>query len=319
MTQQQTKQSDRSTELIEAVDQFNRDHHAWVNDVNREHPDAAYWDALTAMLNVWEDGEIPADCRHLQPHIDEINIQLEIFDAESTTSGSIQPNADFWEARQQLEAARVRQQSPKRHRESVAELHRQGVPHEQIANMWGLSSIAQVAQELQRPGSVIGADYVHPEDRRRPTTTENLPTAAADPSTPHAGPRRRVANKESCKETALELWALGQGANATPVSHEQAADMLGCTVAEVEAQFRQFDEEAAEAAKREAAGENDDQPAYVAPSDTSGDEPAELAGKTNDELRQIMAETGISIRANASRNTMIKKIMAARERNTAGA
>lgn len=340
MSKQQTKQADRAAELIESVDQFTRDHHAWVNDVNREHPDAAYWDALTDMLDVWEAGEIPAECRSLQPHVDELAVQLDIFDAESSTSGSIQPNADFWEARQQLEQARIRRDEPKKHRESVSELSRQGVTHEQIASMWGLT-FGQVEQEIQRPGSVVGPDYIHPEDRQQRAKTENLPTAGAKTSTPHAGPRRRVASK-MCTESARELWALGQGAGATPISYDQAADMLGCTIAEVEAQFRLFDDESAEAKRRTAAGENEvensskpssiqqttdnqtdnqttsQQPSQK-PSQQTSDEPAELAGKSNDELIALMGQLGIGIRAKASRNTMIKKIMAAMENQTAGA
>lgn len=52
---------------------------------------------------------------------------------------------------------------------SIKSLHTQGVHHEQIARMYGLVEpvtgrgiIGHVEQELVEPGSVLGADFVHP-------------------------------------------------------------------------------------------------------------------------------------------------------------
>lgn len=154
----------RSNELRGAVEQFLDAHHDWATDkFASESIQAPYVIVLRAMFKAF-DGDVPAELRRLEVAVLSLKREWLRFQDSSSTA----PGDEFWYHREALERALNWQDSKL---ESIAELHKQGVSHEQIARMWGLTNdigtgIAElVDRELNVPGSVIGPAYIHPDQK----------------------------------------------------------------------------------------------------------------------------------------------------------
>lgn len=249
----------RSAILFAAVEEFNTVHNAWVGDSNSDHPTIRYWDALDELLETFDAGDVPSDCRQLASAVYDLAREKQAHDA----TDSIDPAHSFWAAREALETLweRHRYGAKVKYRETVKELDRQGVPHEQIARIWGLKhrdgsgNATLVARELEFQGSVIGPDYVHPDDRDDDERAErNIEKYRAQ----HTGEAPAVAsNRPSedppCPETSEELWL-------QKVSIPQAAKMLKRTQDDLAAEWKVFEQgridrkNAKEAAQKPAGG-----------------------------------------------------------------
>ncbi|MGE0760610.1 MAG: hypothetical protein AB7O38_26600 [Pirellulaceae bacterium] len=230
-----------STSLLDAVDSFNDAHERWASD---EHSSAdptnssGYTSAVAQLFASLDAGGIPAEHRALEvAALTFKNAWLQYLD-----SGRREPTDSQWASREAIVRERTRQIP---HIESVQELDRQKVPHEQIARIWGLikpnggGDVDAVIRELAAPGTVIGADYVHPSRRGEQRELErqrdalrvqiaslgdfNADTATATDDAPPA-----------CPETSWELWRQG-------VPIQQAAKMLRRSASEMRAEWDTFD------------------------------------------------------------------------------
>jgi len=232
--------ADRASELLSVVDFFNRTHDSWAVDDNAPHPTLAYWHSLDAMLSTFETGDLPANCRQLAMAV----FRLGALKAEFDQSEELDPGVRFWEAREKLaeELAKSRQPARRSYLEPITELHRQKVPIEQIARMWGLTNpdgsgrSDLVQKELDCPGSVITPDYVHPDERELAVKTEKsrleyLHAAAAAATV--ASQRKADEDEPVCPETSKELWS-------QDVPLPQAARMLKRSQEEVAAEWAEF-------------------------------------------------------------------------------
>lgn len=224
----------RDQQLIDAVATFCHAHDNWANDPNIEHPTLGYWRAYDEMFEMFQSGELPDRCRELATLVYLLAAEKEKFDA----SDLIHPENSFWTARENLEFALRRLQNPAEQRriESVRELDRQKVPHEQIARIWGLvnpdgsGKAWLVQQELDRPGSVIGPETATPADKDSEVDLD----AARASYVALAPPVAENSPDPPCPESSQQLWL-----EKVPLA--QAARMLKQDIEEVASEWEEFD------------------------------------------------------------------------------
>jgi len=242
---------DRSAVLFGAVSGFNDIHNDWANarENSARYPTLAYWRSFNDMVNLFQSGNLPADCRQLSVAVFNLAKQSVEFDI----SDSPEPPSAFWHAREHLEDIHIKLGQPGEpvYRESIKELDKQVVPHEQIARMWGLRNADGtgrphlVQQELDNPGSVIGPDYIHPDDVEAGKDAEEARrTYQSMRDTMTSAAAEAAAESQPCPETSQELWLL------PGMTIRQAAKMLQRTEDDVAAEWQTF-----EAAKN--AGDNE--------------------------------------------------------------
>lgn len=318
--------SDRSTEIFAAVDQFNRTHDEWANNKNSEYPTLAYWESLAEMVNTIESGDLPANCRRLATAVYELAAEQAKFDM----SGQIEIPQSFWAARENLANSATLLRSPDEHKhlETIVELDRQKVPHEQIGRMWGLvhrdgsGNIGLVQKELAKPGSVITSNYVHPSDVEAKQETDIarakfLLLAQQVPSESMG----TVDNDPPCPESSFDLWL-------QKVPPRQASLMLKRDESSVASEWAAFQEEntgvgdtAVAIAGTDAIETplpiGDDIPASVPPLETSdvelGDEVDDgttgFEDWTDEEIKAKAEEMLIKVPKKFNRDRIIDKIL----------
>lgn len=288
----------RTEELYAAVDTFNKVHEDWSNRPGEELITADYSAAFEAMVAVFEHGAIPANCRKLASAVFEFAAEMETFDQ----SDQVKPLQSLWAAREKM--ARIATQGinrPEEFRlESVKTLHEQGVSSEQIARMYGLVDDAGngkswlIEKELATPGSVIGADYVHPEQLKRSSQFD------AEAQTVARIQETRAAEEpgDVAPETPEELFYQG-------VSIQQAARMLRMTEGDLQMIWDKLPRP-----------RNDTE--YWVPTATPAAEPEQAADdltlKSDEELRELAGKLGVETRGR-NRLRLIKAINEAVEIN----
>lgn len=235
--------TDRSSVLFHAVGEFNQVHNDWADakDNSARYPTLAYWRSFQNMVDLFQAGDLPADCRQLAAAV----FQLAQQSISHDTSDSLEPPAEFWHARENLEAVLSKLGEPGQpvYRESIKELDKQGVPHEQIARMWGLKNADGtgrphlVQKELDNPGSVIGPDYVHPDDIEAGEMAEEARNTyrAMRSTMTESQEEAATASAQPCPETSEELWSL------PGMTIRQAAKMLKRTEDDVSAEWQLFE------------------------------------------------------------------------------
>ena len=217
--------SQRAAELFRLVDAFNETHDSWVEDANQEYPTLAYWAAFDRMLEGFENGDLPGNCRDLAVAVYTLAKERATFDL----SDDMNPHDGFWYARQKLleAAAKLRNPDEKFHIEPISELYKQGVSPEQIGRMWGLlksdgsGDSSKVQQEIARPGSIITENYVHPREKERAKEAEQARRQYHELSSQVQKQQAAQAETVSkpCPESSEELFL-------QKVSLEQASRML---------------------------------------------------------------------------------------------
>lgn len=246
--------SRRSEQLRDAVREFNAVHDRWTEDENRPNPDASYWDAVDRLGEVFDAGDIPADCKDLYAAADEFFNEVAEFDDREDV-GRNYPHDGFWEARRKLEdtltGADYADLPPL---ESIADLEKQKVPHGQIAKIWGFIDRrgepmpVLVQRELDKPGSVIKAKgSIDGRDWRDPRLPEEATTQPAEARKKKSAAKTKAAKGDPCKETPFELWE-------QQVAVSQAAKMLQLPESEVEELFFEFMEAKESEAAKQTAG-----------------------------------------------------------------
>ena len=237
--------SRRKDQLTTIAKNFFAMHDEWANDDNRENPDEIYWDGVTDLVESFEKGDVPADCRTLTDAVMAFADEADAFESR-TDERQLYPKESFWRA---LEKVRQVVDGPTRRElpplESIAELAKLPyMQHAQIAEIYGFKDrrghllTRLVQMELDAPGSVIGEaakgkGLVDGRDWKDPRVDEiDNEEGAADRAFEAIEAKGRRARKESapCKETDAELWEQG-------VSAEQAAAMLKQDVAGVRKRF----------------------------------------------------------------------------------
>ncbi len=212
-------------------------HKTWQLDDNRPNPDEAYWDRVNMLINGFEAGEIPADCRRLAVTVEKLQQAAERFETRDDEN-NFYPRDDFWYAIEELEKT-LAGKAPElalKPLEPIKELIDQKVERWQIAKMYGLFDASGepqphlVQKEIDNPGSVITKDWIDPRVKELRASQD-----AADRHAHELQETKTAASKRTpCPETPEELWQ-----QEVPV--EQSAKMLCRSEDEVRAMFEQFD------------------------------------------------------------------------------
>jgi hypothetical protein len=240
--------SRRSEQLLAIATDFIRQHDEWAEAANRPNPDAAYWDAVTTLVDSFEDGDIPAESRALADAVENFRDEADAFE-ERDDESVLYPSAAFWTAltavRQVVERPARRELPPL---ESIKELAAMPyMQHAQICHMYGFldrrgNPMTRLVQmELDLPGSVIGdgakgKGLIDGRDWVDPRLAElEKSEGAADRATDAIEAKGKRARKEAekCPESARDLWEQG-------VSAGQAAKMLRQKDADVAKQFNEW-------------------------------------------------------------------------------
>lgn len=319
----------RSEELFAAVDRFNAVHDAWAEDMNSPHPTLAYWHSFDQLLAAF-NGDMPANCRPLATAVFRLAAERAKFDA----SGDEHPHQNFFGAREELVKVFEQVKSPaeRRHRETIKELDRQKVPHEQIARIWGLrrpdgtGKAYLVQQELNEPGSVIGPNYVHPDDAQDMQDMQSARRKYLELAAMVAQEQQEQAIEEEkpCPESPKELWLLG-------VSTQQAAKMLKRDQSEVARMWEVFEQQKHPVVTAEAPEGISPLSAELVPAVEGNQEPVEpisaesadpladdipsydpreeFADWTDDDLKEEAKRLGVSLRGPFNREKAIDKIL----------
>lgn len=290
----------RTNELFAAVDAMQAEHVRYQNDDSLQYPPSSLWDAIEATLAVFDNGDIPHECKGLFNSAVTVSLQLKAHDETDEPS----PPDSFWQAVEQLYATRKNMgRTVTKRRESMAELKEQKVPYEQIAQMFGLMDpdgrpqVDLVLKELATPGSVIGPDWVHPDDREADRNLAEANQRLHGTLSPKSKPKRDV-----CKETPRELFDQGVGV-------VQAANMLNVDRIGLEPQWAAWTEE------KEAAEKAKDNPAPSTPPapvvTTEGDEIDQLyKDVTVAAIREECSGKGITTRSSDTKAQLIAKLRA---------
>jgi hypothetical protein len=233
----------RTEQLRAAVKEFMLVHDTWAADNNRNHPDESYDDALERMATIFEEGEIPGDCRQLAVKVRALLDKWDDFCEERDSGERQYPANEFWTAREQLlKVFSAPEERPTfKPLESIPLLEKQNVPHRIIAKIYGLfdadgnPEAHLVQRELDKPGSVIGPDWVDPRVLAWEAERAERESHADELVAKHHA-AAEAAKRPECPESIHDLWEQG-------VSAKQAARMLGKFANEVQAEFSKFDAE----------------------------------------------------------------------------
>ncbi len=194
-------------------------------------------------------------------------------------------------------------------------LDKQGVGHEQIARMWGLThpdgsgNVFLVQKELEEPGSVINEQYVHPDDA--------ADTRAADEARQRyralaeTAKQKKQADKEEdeapCPESSRDLWTL-----KPRMSLQQASKMLKQPVNKIAAEWAKWDAEAGIVDKQPQGDTATTTKSYDDPLDANDIYEA-YSQWTDEELKSHAKDLGVEIRGQLKRETLIDRIVAAEQ------
>ncbi len=230
--------SRRSEVLNGLASEFVRVYKEWQADDNLPVPDESFWDAVDALTQGFERGEIPAECRSLANAVGKFKVEVNVYDARENVNHH-DPHAAFWDAAVKIvKLVSGEAETPLAPLEGIAELDSQKVPHEQIARIYGFRDRhgrwmpELVKRELAKPGSVLeakgsvdGRDWIDPRVAARQAKEE-----AAETSYGKVERRGAVKAKQPCPETSRQLWE-----QSVPV--KQAAVMLCRPQEDVLAEF----------------------------------------------------------------------------------
>lgn len=289
----------RSEELFGLASQYCETHNDWADDDNSPHPTISYWRAFDSMVDAFSGGDIPANCRRLATAVFTLAQEYE----SHSMTGNAMPGERFWAARQHLEDTLISLGSPQQqvYRESVEELHSQKVPAEQIAKIWGLvnsdgtGQAWKIQQELKNPGSVIGEDYVHPDDAEDAKQCEEIREAYQAMASARS---ERADDDEVCPESSYDLWI-------QDVTVRQAAQMLKRDEDDVSSEWEKFRQEEE---KKKAAEDSGDE---------SSDAEEPFADWDYLQLKMHAKDLGIAKAGNMRRDVLVEEIIAAEKKKAA--
>ena len=243
----------RANELRDAVKSMQVEHDGWVDDEGREEIDVQYREAVNHLSSIFDDGDIPPNCRTMQARTMEFLIA---WDAYQEVNG--EPPNGLWVAYQSMvdtadRLDQVEHEVELYDIEPIAILRNPGegraaVSDFQIAKMWrfinrrGEFDPSLVQKEFVNPGSVTklrggmdGRDWVHPAiaDRQKKAAamkSKRIADRRRDDEVIDDKPKKV---RQPCVETPFELYCTGVGA-------VQAAKMLCKPDVEVERQWLRF-------------------------------------------------------------------------------
>lgn len=231
----------RSSQLTTVTKNFIRVHNAWVSDNNRVNPDETYWDATNDLLEAFEHGEIPADCRDLATAVDAFSREVDVFDNQGDAA-SPSPHDRFWLTLEGIVKVMFDKESFRLPElETLQQLREQKVPDLQICKIYGFFNRHEqpmpwlIKQEIEKEGSVLktpgaidGRDWEDPRVTARRKAGELV---AADTiehiehKEEHSG-----GNRSAGPESPFDLWrqnvSVSQAAKITCQPEEKVKELF---------------------------------------------------------------------------------------------
>lgn len=184
-------QSIRERILLDATDLFLQVHADW-SATEQKLITEQYEESVNDLLFTFASGDLPARCRQLAQAVALLGDEWTDFEGY-VTQFNPQPRDSFWAAVRAVQSARAGSVKPVRKRiEPVAMLVKQNVPLNQIAlHIYGhlppgstkrvgpflengIPRHDLIYQEAEKPGSVLGENWVHPEEIARLKAEEDV-------------------------------------------------------------------------------------------------------------------------------------------------
>lgn len=181
----------RKEQILLAVDNLIRVHDDWENDDRAPIvPTEAFEQALEDCVHIVCNGDIPTECREMNTAVSRLAVEWEDYRNLERVNPNGTPHDSMWAAYREIVQARRGAIAPvPRTLESVAQLREQKVPDYQIAKMYGTRDPStglhtptwigpffdengrirhdQIDKEHKKPGSVLGKNWVHPDEISR--------------------------------------------------------------------------------------------------------------------------------------------------------
>lgn len=250
--------SSRTREILVAVDNLIRIHNEWEEDRTApDVPTVGLENAIETCVEIVCNGDIPARCREINTAVSKLAVEWHGYRSGTKIQPNGRPHESLWAAFRGMVQARLGAVEPEpRSMESVKQLRGEKVPDQQIAKIYGVRrqggfnqpiwegpffdasgrvDHAKIDKEATEPGSVIGADWIHPnersrvekerkeiesrlqrldeDDRRRETTPYQDPASIEDMLREGAFPAQ-IANVKGC--TIQEVWEVAEKIGLEP-------------------------------------------------------------------------------------------------------
>jgi hypothetical protein len=265
---------------------FVRYHEMWQEDASRLYPDTRYMEMVRDLVEVFSESAIPKSCRKLQAAVELLGREYVRHEAKNVA----QTDANFGAAVQGVERA---VKPPGAYIPKIIEpmselMSLPGMVASQVAKMYGLIDPVSgdprsdlVAEELRKPGSVIGEDWEHSDEKARREAHAEI-VATFDDLGRYLDQLESPKASTPCPESPRDLYNLG-------VTVSQASIML----CQSEQEVRQvYDEMAAEDA---APGESADVESFAGEDEPIDINPDELNSMTHRELSAYAKAIGIGV------------------------
>lgn len=301
-----------SVKTYDAVKKLQSEHTKWISaSGSQELPPLTFWDALDDVVEAAEQGNAVFFGPHFVQSITKLIEAKQRFDDEDI----VDPPQWFWSAVQG-----VFMETEKAERllhttivvESIQSLEREGVPRDQIAEIYGFMSPTgvplrhKIDEEIRTPGSVVGDQWVHPREKYRLERLKNF-KAAMDAY--YNGELDEEAEEfKPCAESWLELYQL-------EVDVRQAATMKGVTIADAQKEYDSLAKLAQNANKpnpEQFKFPKDDPEPQPVETDSEPDVDDQLTERLNQmtskELREYATQLGIAFDPGILPKNLIKRI-----------
>lgn len=181
----------RKEQILLAVDNLIRVHDDWEDDDRAPIvPTEAFEQALEDCVGIVCNGDIPTECRDVNTAVSRLAVEWEDYRNLAKVNPNGTPYDSLWSAYRAIVHARIGAiATVPRTLESVAQLREQKVPDFQIAKMYGTRDTSPglhsppwsgpffddnsrirhdlIDKEHKKPGSVLGKDWVHPDEISR--------------------------------------------------------------------------------------------------------------------------------------------------------
>ena len=211
----------RRAEMVRSIDHLIHVHDDWESDPEASHlPTVALEEAIELATGICCNGSIPVECQELYNSVSVLAVEWQAYRDGSKINRDGRPESSLWDAYRRVLRARAGTIVIKpRALESVKQLVAEKVPGLQIAKIYGqripganplegpqwrgvfFDEFGRVrhdllAQEAENPGSVVPADWVHPDEVSRyesereamVTRLDAINAAESEPDGPYEDP-----------------------------------------------------------------------------------------------------------------------------------
>ena len=295
---------EKATKIYQCCKLINSRFNEWANDPHDIPLPPDYYLAVEELIELADIGrDIKASLSEaflpvrFQAGIEKLEVYYQDYLRKKSSRPNSNPSADFFSQINHVVAQVLDWPNLHTRRitvDSVENLHRQGLYPNQIALMYGLKHEASgegrgdlIEQELAAPGSIIGPDYVHPNEKKR----QSLRSVISDWVN---GSMQEIVSAVHAKQEVIDLddiKTLAQ-ARSAGLSVKSAATHLGLPENQVQSFYD--NEENIEDSR----GDQED----------DGEDPDWSKGISFDNLCLKAKDLGIVTRKSMKRSTVISKI-----------